>query len=229
MAAETSKGIIYPTSGDNIAPLESHFATLASTTNDALAVLEGTVLDLNVELDNFKTEVGLVPADGSFSFTGPSSLTTPVNLTVPLPSPYFINPPIVVATVSGVTTSSGYVPVVHSITTGQFQARIWRVNENPNLGTATITIATPAVITRTAHGLSEGDKVYFTTTGALPTGISAGTVTTNNYFVRNPAADTFNISSTLTGALINTSGTQSGVHTLRLTAEEALSLNWIAK
>jgi hypothetical protein len=124
--AETSKGIIYPTSGDNIAPLESHFASLASSTNDALAELEGTVLDLNVELDDFRAEVGVVPATGSFSFTGPTSTTTPVELTITLPSPYFANIPTVVATVSGISTSSAYFAVLHSVTTSQFQARVWR-------------------------------------------------------------------------------------------------------
>jgi len=37
MAANTSKGITYPTSGDSIAPLETVFATMASTTNTALS------------------------------------------------------------------------------------------------------------------------------------------------------------------------------------------------
>lgn len=36
MAANTSKGITYPTSGDAITPLESVFATMANTTNTAL-------------------------------------------------------------------------------------------------------------------------------------------------------------------------------------------------
>lgn len=36
MANTTSKGITYPTSGDNIAPLETHFATLATTTDAAI-------------------------------------------------------------------------------------------------------------------------------------------------------------------------------------------------
>jgi hypothetical protein len=229
MAAETSKGIIYPTSGDEIAPLETHFSVLADSTNDALVELEGVVDGVDTDLQDFKIEVGVISQSGSFSFTSPTSTTTPAELTVTLPAGYFSAIPTVVATVSGVTSSSAYFPVLHSLTTSQFKARVWRISENANLGTSTITIATPAVITRAAHGLIEGDKIYFTTTGALPTGILAGTVTTNNYFVRNPAENTFNISSTLTGALINTSGTQSGTHTLRFAAQEALNLNWIAK
>lgn len=77
--------------------------------------------------------------------------------------------------------------------------------------TVTITIATPGVVTWTAHGLVAGDRITFNTTGALPTGITAGTV----YFViaTNLTADTFRISATNGGAAINTSGSQSGVHT----------------
>jgi hypothetical protein len=39
MAANTSKGITYPTSGDSITPLESVFALMASTTNTALGAI----------------------------------------------------------------------------------------------------------------------------------------------------------------------------------------------
>jgi hypothetical protein len=39
MAANTSKGITYPTSGDAITPLETVFATMASTTNTALGAI----------------------------------------------------------------------------------------------------------------------------------------------------------------------------------------------
>jgi len=77
----------------------------------------------------------------------------------------------------------------------------------------TITIASPAVLTYSSHGYTEGQVIAFTTTGALPTGITAN----NIYYVRNPSTHTFNISSTATGALINTSGTQSGTHSAWIT------------
>lgn len=79
------------------------------------------------------------------------------------------------------------------------------------VGTPTITIASPAVVTLTNHGLVAGDQVKFTTTGALPTGITAGTA----YFViaTGLTANSFQISATSGGSAINTSGTQSGVHT----------------
>ena len=73
----------------------------------------------------------------------------------------------------------------------------------------TISIATPAVVTSTGHGLVNGERVIFQTTAALPTGITANTI----YFVVNAAANTFQIAATLGGAAIATSGTQSGTHT----------------
>ena len=83
-----------------------------------------------------------------------------------------------------------------------------------SVGTATMTIAAPAVVTRTAHGLTLGAPIYFTTTGALPTGLVASTI----YYVTNPLANTFNLSTTyanaIAGTKITTTGTQSGTHTL---------------
>lgn len=80
-----------------------------------------------------------------------------------------------------------------------------------NVGTVTITIATPGVVTWTAHKRLSGDAVVFTTTGALPTGLTAGTT----YYViaAGLAADTFQVSATVGGSAINTSGSQSGTHT----------------
>lgn len=77
--------------------------------------------------------------------------------------------------------------------------------------TVTITIASPGVVSFTAHGFVANQQVAFSTTGALPTGLTAGTT----YFVRNPAANTFEVSATSGGASINTSGSQSGVHSVR--------------
>jgi microcystin-dependent protein len=83
----------------------------------------------------------------------------------------------------------------------------------PSLGTFTVTIATPAVFSLTSHGLTAGDKVYFTTTGALPTGLSVNTI----YYVISAGltSSAFEVSATSGGSAINTTGTQSGTHTLR--------------
>ncbi len=89
------------------------------------------------------------------------------------------------------------------------------LGEGQDSGTTTISIASPAVVSKTAHGLNDDDIVYFTTTGALPTGVSADVA----YYVEKIDANTFNISLTsstsMTGFVpITTTGTQSGTHTL---------------
>lgn len=76
----------------------------------------------------------------------------------------------------------------------------------------TITIASPAVATATAHGYVAGTAIQFATSGALPTGITAGTV----YYViaAGLGANTFEFSASAGGAAINTSGSQSGTQTV---------------
>lgn len=81
---------------------------------------------------------------------------------------------------------------------------------NASQGAVTVSIATPGVVTKTAHGLTNGMQVWFETTGALPTGLTANTT----YYVVNGATDTLQLSATLNGSAIATSGSQSGVHTL---------------
>ncbi|TGU44633.1 hypothetical protein EN788_22210 [Mesorhizobium sp. M2D.F.Ca.ET.145.01.1.1] len=77
--------------------------------------------------------------------------------------------------------------------------------------TVTITIASPGVVTWTGHGLAANAAVVLTTTGALPTGLTASTT----YYVKTVIdANTFTLSATAGGSVINTTGTQSGVHTL---------------
>lgn len=77
--------------------------------------------------------------------------------------------------------------------------------------TVTISIASPAVISWPAHGLSVGQGVAFSTTGALPTGITAGKA----YYVISAGLGTnsFEIATAPGGTAINTSGVQSGVQT----------------
>ncbi len=89
-------------------------------------------------------------------------------------------------------------------------------------GTATITIATPAVITWVGHSFASTTSapactsaVVFTTTGTLPTGITAGTV----YWVipSTISGNTFQIATSIAnafaGTAVATSGSQSGTHT----------------
>ena len=74
---------------------------------------------------------------------------------------------------------------------------------------ATITIGAACVVTSTLN-LPDLTPIMFETTGALPTGLVVGTV----YYTRYLTIATFNLSATPTGALITTSGTQSGTHSI---------------
>lgn len=86
--------------------------------------------------------------------------------------------------------------------------------------TVTISIASPAVVSWSGHGLTLGSPVTFSTTGALPTGITAGT----QYWVIPVNGNTFQIATTpenaIAGTAVDTSGTQSGVQS----ASQAVSL-----
>lgn len=81
--------------------------------------------------------------------------------------------------------------------------------------TVTMTIATPCVVTWTAHGHAINDSLIFSTspstTGALPTGLTVGTV----YYIISAGfgADYFQVSTSLGGSAVNTSGIQAGTHT----------------
>jgi hypothetical protein len=83
------------------------------------------------------------------------------------------------------------------------------VNVNTLGGTVTLTIASPCVITL-SNVLAEGTAIELSTTGSLPTGLTAGTT----YYLINVDGVTANLSATLTGAAINTSGSQSGTHSI---------------
>jgi len=76
--------------------------------------------------------------------------------------------------------------------------------------TFTISIGSPAVITRNSHGLLPGYQIKLQTTGALPTGVD--TLATYYVLSNGFTANSFRISTTKTGSAINTTGTQSGTH-----------------
>jgi hypothetical protein len=91
--------------------------------------------------------------------------------------------------------------------------------------TVTISIATPGIITDTAHGLPVNAPVHFTTTGALPTGLVINT----EYYVSTVVdANNYQIAATRGGSAIATSGSQSGVHTriARVLVDFSLGLNF---
>lgn len=77
----------------------------------------------------------------------------------------------------------------------------------------TITNASPGVVTwfTGTHGMTGGERIVFTTTGSLPSGITAGTT----YYVlaAGITTTTFRISATSGGTAINTASAGSGIHT----------------
>jgi hypothetical protein len=84
----------------------------------------------------------------------------------------------------------------------------WSANVGVSPIQITISIAAPGVITLPAgFSFPDGTVLTFTSTGALPTGLTVGQV----YFVVNSTGGTFNVSLTIGGAPITTSGSQSGL------------------
>lgn len=78
--------------------------------------------------------------------------------------------------------------------------------------TFTVTQASPAVFSATTHGLVVGDKISLTTTGGLLSGLATNT----DYYVISAGltADAFEVSLVPGGAAVNTTGSQSGTHTM---------------
>lgn len=98
--ANTIKGITYPTSGDNIAPLETHFANLASSADNA----------------------GVI--SGVEAFTGPTAAATPVTVTVTLPVE-LASVPNITLTVGGSAGSNPYIATIYSTPlTTEFVAKV---------------------------------------------------------------------------------------------------------
>lgn len=91
-----------------------------------------------------------------------------------------------IATTSFVNTS-----ITNALATIPVSLTNWSVSETSTAQTATITIATPAVVT-VATAPANGTAIAFTTTGALPTGLTAGTP----YYVFNRTSTTYNIATT---------------------------------
>lgn len=102
--ANTFKGVTYPTSSDNIAPLETHFENLADSADNA-GIYSGKQL-----------------------FTGPSATGSTVNVTVTF-TETFPSAPKITATVQGGSGMSVYaVSIAGAPTTTGFVARVFRCN-----------------------------------------------------------------------------------------------------
>ena len=103
------------------------------------------------------------------------------------------------------------ISVTQTITSGYSAMSSGPITLSPPIAAqvVTISIATPGVFTVPTTPLPAGTSLVLTTTGALPTGLTAGVT----YYVLNPSGLTFQLSTSPTGSPIATSGTQSGTHT----------------
>ena len=88
-------------------------------------------------------------------------------------------------------------------------------------GTVTLTIATPCVITLT-NVLPAGSAIQLATTGALPTGLATATT----YYLSNVSGLTANLLDSA-GAIINTTGSQSGVQSIAVLGDVPVIQNFL--
>jgi len=85
----------------------------------------------------------------------------------------------------------------------------WNATIGVSNSVVSMTIASPCVVTAVIN-LADGTPITLATTGALPTGLLPGVT----YYTKYLTAATFNLAATSGGVAINTSGTQSGVHSI---------------
>lgn len=101
----------------------------------------------------------------------------------------------------------------HNYESGNLSLGVYIANKIEK-GNVTISIANPAVVTLTSHGLIDGNRVKLSTTGTLPTGLEEDT----SYYVIKKDNNSFYLAESfndaMSGIKIATSGSQSGTHSL---------------
>lgn len=167
-----------------------------------------------------KTSHGLVAGSRVAFSILPNTKTATVSVASPavvtMTNTFAAGQPIVFATTGrlpkGLVAGTTYYVIATGLSGSGFQvsATVGGAAINTSNPTFTVTIASPGVVTETAHGRSTGDAIQLATTGALPTGLVAATT----YFLNVIDANTYNLRLTPEGANINTSGTQSGTHSI---------------
>ncbi|MER9762425.1 hypothetical protein [Mesorhizobium sp. M0138] len=167
-----------------------------------------------------KTSHGLVAGSRVAFSILPNTKTATVSVASPavvtMTNTFAAGQPIVFATTGrlpkGLVAGTTYYVIATGLSGSSFQvsATVGGAAINTSNPTFTVTIASPGVVTETAHGRSTGDAIQFATTGALPTGLVAATT----YFLNVIDANTYNLRLTPESANINTSGTQSGTHSI---------------
>lgn len=106
---------------------------------------------------------------------------------------------------SAATAGAGAVQHVAKVDSGSKKAIVQMAE------VVTVTIASPGVVTFPGP-IANDTPVVLSTTGALATGLTAG----STYYTINGSGSTAQLSATSGGSAINTSGSQSGVHTAKI-------------
>lgn len=211
--------------GTTFQPLDSDLTTIAgltATTDNFMVAASSawasrTPAQAKTSLALVKADVGLGNVDNTSDATKDAATANLTNKTFDSTSPTAFMFPGFLMPYAGKTSPSAshWLMCEGSAVSRATYANLFAAIV-PSLGTFTVTVAAPGVFTLNSHGLLVGDQVYLTTTGALPTGLSANTL---YYVSTGVTTNTFNLSTSranaLAGTKITTTGTQSGTHTLR--------------
>ena len=174
----------------------------------------GSALGGDAGLTYNKTTNALTIGAGSLNFTGSTSGTITIQPNA-LAGTYTLTLPTDAGISGQVLTTSGAGSGVLSWTDNKGRPtltanRTYYVGFD--LGTCTISQASPGVVTLNSHSLGTNDPVIFSTTGTLPAPLIAGAV---YYVTASPGANTFSVSLTAGGTAINTTSPGSGTHRAR--------------
>lgn len=84
------------------------------------------------------------------------------------------------------------------------------VKQNFQANSGFVQVSPTNTITITSHGLSNGNKVVFSSTDTVPGGLADGT----QYYVVNKTSNTFQVSTSIGGSAVSITSVGSGVHTV---------------
>jgi len=136
------------------------------------------------------------------------------------------SPPGLISPYAGLSAPSGWLFCDGSSVSRTTYANLWATLAVSKGAVTSIANGASAIVNKPSHGLVEGDAVYLTTTGALPTGLSINTtyyvklIDANNFRLSTGRTATTTVSnaaaSFTTGTAITTSTAGSGTHTVYL-------------
>jgi hypothetical protein len=154
-----------------------------------------------------KSPVGIVPIAGQATFAAFAETSSRGMLMVPELSTLFS----VHSSTLYMVDEAGDETAVEGIVAGSGPVIMERGPARFMQADVTISIASPAVIGWTSHNLQAGTPIQFATTGELPGGIEAA----KTYYViaSGLTNNSFQISETVGGSAVNTTGGQSGTQT----------------